>query len=166
MNPKPESFETSREAYEWCVANGIVSQRVAEVLKVLSEGGPMNQTMAHQAVVRATGNVALAKYSVSPRFAVLERMGLIRNIGRNLCPVTQRSTIFYDVTCKAPTCTEAEALNAADRREMVSTLKAEIVELKKEVEQLRELLNMRSASHAERERRIKSTPVVVQTSFL
>lgn len=158
------TFPSSREAYEFCVANNLISKRVAEVLKVLA-GGPMNQTMAHQAIVRETGRVALEKYSVSPRFAVLERMGLIRDIGRQRCPVTGRSTTFFEATNTPPTCTEKQASDMAARRATMATLKAELAEVRKENENLREILNLRSASFHERERRLKETPVAVQTTI-
>lgn len=160
-----ETFASSRDAFNWCLEKGIISQRVADVLKVLVEGGAMNQTVAHTAVVRATGNVALQKYSVSPRFAVLERMGLIREIGRNPCPVTGRMTMFYEATCARPRMTEAEAMNAARSRETRAQLQAELRELREEARQLRELLNIRSASHAERERLIRQAPAQVQTNL-
>lgn len=158
------SFQTSREAYEWCLENNVISQRVADVLKALVEAdGPMNQTMTHTVVVRITGNLGLSKYSVSPRFAVLERMGLIREVGPNPCPVSGRSTMYYEATCAQPTCSEAHAMKVADRKETMNALKLENKELREEAAKLRELLNLRSASHAERERRIKAAPVAVQT---
>lgn len=158
------TFPSSREAYEYVVAKGFVSKRVAEVLHAML-AGPMNQTMAHQAIVRETGNVALEKYSVSPRFAVLERMGLIRDIGRQRCPITGRSTTFFELTNLEPACTEKEASDMAARRATMATLKAEIKELRKERDDLREILNLRSASFQERERRLKENPVAVQTSM-
>ncbi len=163
-----ETFQTSKEAYDYCVANGLISKRVQEVLQVLNYGSApaMNQTMVHQAIVRMTGNVALEKYSVSPRFAVLERMGLIREAGRQPCPVTRRTTMFYEATTNRPRCTEAEAMKAPNRRETIAALKKELAEVRGERDQLRELLNLRSASFHERERRLASSPVLVQTSFL
>jgi len=158
-----EKFQTSREAYTYCVENGLISRRVEEVLEVVLESGPMNQTMAHQAIVRKTGIVGLEKYSISPRFATLERMGLIRSIGQQACPVTRRSTIFYEATNSRPICTEAEANNAAPRRALLKTLTEENVQLKEQVRHLTELLNMKSQSFQEREKRIKAAPVEVQT---
>lgn len=160
------SFQTSRAAYLWCVENKLVSKRIAEVLDVMTEeGAPMNQTMVHQAIIRKTKNVALEKYSVSPRFAVLERMGLIRESGRQICPVSRRSTVFFEVVCAAPMMTEAEAMNAAKRRETMATLKRENAELRKENESLRELLQQRSAAYQAREERIRTAPVLHQTSM-
>jgi DNA-binding MarR family transcriptional regulator len=160
----PETFATSREALAWCIEHGVISTRVADVLRALVEAdGPMNQTMTHSAVVRITGNLALSKYSVSPRFAVLERMGLIRETGSAPCPISGRSTVFYEATSSRPTCTEGEAMASADRKETMRALKLELAEVTKERDQLRELLQLRSASHAAREKRIRETPVPVQT---
>jgi hypothetical protein len=133
---------------------------------VLVEDGPMNQTMAHQAIIRKSGIVGLEKYSISPRFATLERMGLIRNVGQQCCPVTKRTTNFYEATNNRPACTEAEANNAAPRRALLKAQAARIKELEEQVAKLTELLNMKSEAFKDRERRIKEAPVATQTSFL
>lgn len=160
-----ESFASSREAYQHCVETGLISKRVAEVLETLVENGPMNQTMAHQAIVKKTGIVGLEKYSVSPRFAVLERMGLIRQIGRQQCPVSRRATVFFEATNARPVCTESEAMSVAPRKNSLAQLKAENAELRSDNEKLRELLNLRSAAVAEREERIRANPTPVQTTL-
>lgn len=161
------TFETSKEAYDYCMEQGLLSQRVAEVMKALVDAsGPMNQTMVHQAIVRESGKVGLEKYSISPRFVVLERMGLIREAGKGACPVTKRTTIFYEPSLLKPVMSEPEAMKAApDRKRTISELERQNKELTEENAKLRELLNMRSASHAERERRIRETPVAVQTQL-
>ena len=160
-----DTFTTSREAYAWCVEQGLISKRVEEVLQVLLDDGPMNQTMAHQAIVRKTGIVGLEKYSISPRFATLERMGLIRSIGQQACPVTKRSTNFYEATNRRPICTEAEANNSAPRRALIKSLEAENKELKEQLAKATELLNMKSEAFKDRERRMKAEPVAIQTSL-
>lgn len=160
-----ESFSSSVEAYRHCVDSGLISRRVAEVLETLVDGGPMNQTMVHQAIVKRTGIVGLEKYSVSPRFAVLERMGLIREIGRQPCPVSRRATVFYEATHSRPLCTEAEAMDAGPRKNSLKQLKAENAELREENEKLRELLNVRAAAVAHKEERIRERPTPVQTTL-
>ena len=161
-----ESFSSSREAYRHCVESGLISKRVAQVLAVIVDQGPMNQTMAHQAIVKETGIVGLEKYSVSPRFAVLLRMGLIREIGRQRCPVSRRATVYYEATHSRPLCTEAEAMDVAPRKNSLAQLKAENAELKKENARLAELLNTRTLAAQHREECIRHRPVPVQTSFL
>jgi hypothetical protein len=160
-----ESFQSSREAYQHCLATGLISRRVAEVLETLVDAGPMNQTMVHQAIIKRTGIVGLEKYSVSPRFAVLERMGLIREIGRQPCPVSRRSTVFYEATNLRPLCTEAEAMDVAPRKNSMAQLKAENAELRTENEKLRELLNVRTAAVNHREDCIRKNPTPVQTTL-
>lgn len=160
-----ETFATSREAYQYCIDQGLVSKRVAEVVEALVEGGPMNQTMAHQAIVKKTGIVGLEKYSVSPRFAVLLRMGLVRELGRQTCPVSRRGTMFYEATNSRPVCTEAEAMDVAPRKNSMAQLKTENAELLDEVKKLRELLNMRINAARHREERINQTLTPVQTLF-
>jgi len=160
------TFSTSKEAYDWCIENGVISKRVADVLKVMADDMmPMNQTMAYNAVVKDTGNVALEKYSVSPRFAVLERMGLIEEAEKSACPVTGRTTVFYRLTLRKPVMSEGEAVKNAGKRALVSSLKAELKELKEKCAKLEELLNMRSASHAERQRRIAAAPRQTQAEM-
>ena len=165
MKTESTGFATAKEAYDWCIANKVVSQRVAEVLHALTLNSPMNQTMTHQAIIRSTGKVGLEKYSVSPRFAVLERMGLIREHGRLPCPVTKRTTVFYEATWQRPKMTEGEALKSGDKKELNTQLRRQVAELEKEVRDLRELLNLRSASFADRESRIAAAPVHVQESL-
>lgn len=161
-----ESFASSIKAYRHAVDSGLVSRRVAEVLETLVDAGvPMNQTMVHQAIVKRTGIVGLEKYSVSPRFAVLERMGLIREIGRQPCPVTKRATVFYEATRSKPVCTEAEAMDAGPRKNSLKQLKAENAELREENEKLRELLNVRQAAVAHREVILTQRPAAVQTTL-
>lgn len=161
----PESFSSSRESYRHCVESGLISKRVEQVLAVIVEQGPMNQTMAHQAIVKETGIVGLEKYSVSPRFAVLERMGLIRQIGRMRCPVSRRATVFFEATNSLPLCTEAEAMDVAPRKNSMAQLKAENAELRAENEKLRELLNVRTAAVAHRDECIRANPTPVQTTL-
>jgi len=163
MNSEP--FATSREAYTWCVEQGLISKRVEEVLQVLVDDGPMNQTMAHQAIIRKTGIVGLEKYSISPRFATLERMGLIRSIDSQACPITHRTTKFYEATNRRPICTEAEANNSAPRRALIKSLEAQVKDLTSQLGKATELLNMKSEAFKEREKRIKAEPVAVQGSL-
>lgn len=158
------AFQTSKEAYEYCKENGLLSERADAVLKALIDSaGPMNQTMVHNAIIRETGVVGMQKYSISPRFAVLERMGLIREVGEGPCPVSKRRTVFYEPTLNKPVMTEAQAENSApDKKRTISDLTKRVAELEDENKKLRELLNMRSASFREREERIRNAPVEVQ----
>lgn len=165
MKNNTATQETSRESYHDYVASGMVSQRVTEVLLEITEGGPMNQTMAFQAVIRRTGKQGVVKDAIGPRFATLERMGLIRQVGTYPCPVTKRSTVFYEATKGKATCTEKEANNRAGKRALASKMMAENAALTVEVKQLRELLNLRSEAYRNREERIKASPVAVQGSF-
>jgi hypothetical protein len=165
MNLNPVTFETSRDAYGWCIENNVISKSVAEALKVMSEGVPLNQTLAYQAVVRTTGNMGLESRSVGRRFSVLRRMGLIREVGKSPCPVTGRPTLFFEATNTRPTCTEAEAIKSANKRELPAEVVAELKLLREDNAKLRELLNMRSQAHQEREERIRRAPVQIQTDF-
>lgn len=161
-----ETFQNSKEAYEWTKTAGVLSESIAETFKAICEEFPANQTMIHVAIVKATGRTALQKYSVSPRFAVLMRMGLITISNRSACPVTGRTTAFYSPTLRRPTCTEAEAAKAARTREDVAPLKARIRELEDENRQLRELLEIRSASHKQAEERIRvRQPIELQSNL-
>ncbi|MDX2187741.1 MAG: hypothetical protein SFV32_12470 [Opitutaceae bacterium] len=157
-----ESFQTSSEAYHWAVDSGVVSEREAQVLNVLQQGR-MNQTMAHQAIVRLTGK-SIEKYSVSPRFAVLLRMGLIREVGKGPCPVSNRTTVFYELTNQRPKCTHAEALkqNKDERQKTREVLERELREMQEENQRLRALLDIRTKKNAQAAERIRTQPVAIQ----
>jgi hypothetical protein len=160
-----DSFNTARDAYNWCLDNGVLSKRLQEVMAVMANGGTFNQTTAHLEVVKQTGNVGLQKYSVSPRFAVLERMGLIKETGTGPCPVSGRETVFYEATLCRPKMTEAEAMKVARKRDTADSLRQENADLRKENAELRELLNLRSAAFKDREQRARNAPVAVQTTM-
>ena len=102
------TFATSRQAYEYCMAHGLITQREALVLDALVNCGPMNQTMTYRQIVRATGDSDMVDRSVGPRFAVLERKGLIREVGKRKCPYTDRLTVFYEATANKPVVEQAE----------------------------------------------------------
>jgi hypothetical protein len=93
-------------------------------------------------------------------------MGLIREVGDSPCPITGRGTMFYEATCSRPRMTEAEAMKAPRPKETVAKLKAELAEITKERDQLREILNLRSASHQAMQERLRSAKPQIQTSFL
>lgn len=161
----PNAFSTSKQAYEFCKTSGLLSERVALVLRALIDApGPMNQTMTHQAVIRVTGKM-MEKYSISPRFAVLERMGLIREAGRGDCPVSGRQTVFYEPTSCRPLCTEAEAMNVPRRADSISKMKLRIAELETENNQLKELMEIRSDRFRDREQKIAFNRVEMQTAL-
>lgn len=155
--------ETSNEAYAYCIDKGLISQREAEVLKAITEKGRMNQSMAHAEVALSTNNPHLQRHSIGPRFAMLERMGLIRQDGKDECPFTGRQTLFYVATGNKPT--HRPKNSAAEHRQTVAALQDRIKELETENGKLRELLNMRSTAHKEREERLRKWPTAKQESL-
>jgi hypothetical protein len=122
--------------------------------------------MAYNYVVKVTGQVALQKYSISPRFAVLIRMGLIRECGQGPCPLTGQTTTFYEATLTRPVMAESEALKAPRQMGRADLkLIEENRALKEEIAALKELLQVRSAGHKYRDDMITRAPVPVQTAF-
>jgi hypothetical protein len=102
---------------------------------------------------------------VSPRFAVLERMGLIEQVGKHPCPVTGRSTVFFRSTNEKPRCSEGEALKPKKSRVNEAALLKQIEDLKKENAQLMQLLEIRRAKYANREEKLKAARIEIQETL-
>jgi hypothetical protein len=137
-NPHVTTFQTSKEAYEWCLANNVVSHRMLEVFSVICGKGPINAGMVYRELQEI--NPSLTEHSITPRFAVLLRMGLIHIVDKRACPYTKRNTVFYEATNQLPTCTMAEAIAMVKGKPMVARLLHENEELKRRVKELEALV--------------------------
>jgi len=83
--------ETSIEAYRYLVENGALAEMNKLVYHHLWLNGPTTQKKTERFYNDRT-------YTLRPRFAQLEKMGLIKPIGTEKCAETGRSNILWDVT--------------------------------------------------------------------
>lgn len=90
------SRQTSIETYNIIKANGLLSERRWEVYSFLFENGPLTQTELTNRFPKGMEN------SLRPRFAELEKMGVIKVVDVRQCKVTGRSVYEWEVTDKLP----------------------------------------------------------------
>lgn len=91
--------QTSIEAFHEIKANGLLSERRFQVYECLFESGPLTQNECHQLI---SSDNMITKQSIGPRFAELERVGVITEVGKRVCSVTGKNCIIWDVTKKLP----------------------------------------------------------------
>jgi len=133
--------ETSREAYRELLESGKLSERLEQVLWALEKEGPGNRTMVWMRVNKRTDKL-IPIDSISPRFAVLERMGMVRQAGIKPCPQTRRNTIWWERTETIKPLMPASEANKAvgmlrqRNRESVTTLAERIRILDKRLNRL------------------------------
>lgn len=99
--------QTSKAAYDAIKAQGLLSERRFEVYDVLYHHGPLTQVEVWKKIAATNPNVQ--QHSVTPRFAEMVRLGVIREVtdtdGRFLkrkCTVTDRTCMTWDVTSSLP----------------------------------------------------------------
>ncbi len=83
--------ETSLEAYEHLVTNGTLAEKNRVVYDHLYNTGPTTQKKTERYFNDRT-------YTLRPRFAQLEKMGLIKVTGDEVCEETNRRNLLWDVT--------------------------------------------------------------------
>ena len=139
---KPPPFQTSIEAYHWCLTNGLITDREKQILDVLNRRGPMNGTMACIAIREDYREPGLSRDSIVPRFATLRRLGTIEQIGKQQCPITHRMTVFYRAT------TTVNDDRKPTPRETIKALRQEIALLRREVAESNPIKNLRAKKDA------------------
>ena len=89
--------DTSIEVYHQIEAEGLLSALRFDVYKCLFHNGPLTQmeTCRKMASIRQDR-------SIMPRFAELEKMGVIKIVGEKECSVTGRKVYTWDVTKNLP----------------------------------------------------------------
>jgi hypothetical protein len=93
--------QTSREAYDTIVKNGMLSKRRFQVYHTLFFSGPLTAGEITALINTSLGmNVQLN--SISPRLAEMERSGAVTSVGERACTVTGHNAIIWDVTGKLP----------------------------------------------------------------
>jgi len=83
--------ETSIEAYRHLVENGILAEKNRVVYEYLWKNGATTQKKTER-------NFNDRTYTLRPRFAQLEKMGLIKVVGEINCEETGRKNLLWDVT--------------------------------------------------------------------
>lgn len=120
--------DTSKQAYEYIRTNGILDKRHWQTYDYLFRYGPLTPNEVHAKIEENEGHTN--KPSITPRFARLERMGIIRELGERICSVTKMTCCYYDVTSKVAT-----------REDFLESKLPSRKELEAENKELRELLN-------------------------
>ena len=83
--------QTSIEAYKNLIESGKLAEKNSLVYKHLYVNGPTTQKKTERFFNDRT-------YTLRPRFAQLERMGLIRSVGVEKCEETGKRNMLWDVT--------------------------------------------------------------------
>ncbi len=90
------SRETSIAAYAMMIESGALGRLHGEVTKTIAYNGPMTQMECTVAMG------AKIQHSISPRFAELERLGVIHKVGTKICSVTGNLATLWDLTGRQP----------------------------------------------------------------
>lgn len=122
---------TSAETYRAIIKEGTYGKTLLMVLKCISESEPINQTMAYEVLKK--NSPGLQKYTISPRFSVLERMGLIQQAHVDKCPFSQRNTVFWKLTGRThPVMSASEAAKAVTKAKDARLKGSETIEVLQE----------------------------------
>ena len=108
--------ETSIEAYIALVEENKLPKANRAVYEYLYKNGPTTQKKTERALGDRT-------YTMRPRFAQLERMGLIKVCGEIKCEETNRQNILWDVTSlMEPLPIPRKLSNEAKKKELLRLL--------------------------------------------
>lgn len=90
--------QTSSDTYHAIKDNGLLSDLRFRVYDILYHHGPLTQMES----CRKNDEPGIQDRSLMPRFAELERFGVIRAIRERPCSITGRMVLEWDVTDKLP----------------------------------------------------------------
>lgn len=116
--------QTSTDVYNEIKNKGLLTHLRWEVYNCLYTNGPLTQAETS----RIIGNHG-ENQGITPRFAELQRMGVIRKIGKRRCTVTGYTVFEWGLTDQLPQKTAAP----------LRSLKAEIMELQKQIQELKKI---------------------------
>lgn len=117
---------TSAEAYQEIKDSGLLSKRRFDVYEELYLGGPGTQTeVVHRLWAKIPGKKMVGQPSFTPRFAELERLGVIVETGERQCTITGKRCIEWETTTNLPV-----KLNGSKRREFWVVLGIHVNSLK------------------------------------
>lgn len=103
--------ETSIETYHRIKDEGLLSALRWTVYDCLFRKGPLTQMEC----CRAIDDPNVQDRSLMPRFAELERMGVIKSLGSRTCTVTDNNVLEWDVTKNIPIKTKKNKIEEARR---------------------------------------------------
>lgn len=94
--------ETSREAYRYVMESGHVSKRRRQIYDILYEFGPITANVAYEQFRIRSGSTMRYDSNTCARLNELRTMGLVREVGITIDPITKRNVILWDVTNNLP----------------------------------------------------------------
>ena len=95
--------ETSIEAYEKILKEGLISPRRWEVYATVYNNGPMTSGEAFFIINKTKTSTNLILSQSRARFTELRDMGLLKELGTKNCSITKNKVILWDVTKNLPT---------------------------------------------------------------
>ena len=91
---------TSLEAYHAIKRDGLLAGLLWTIYDLLFTNGPLTQNETHRLLAGTKG--FMNKPTITPRFAELERKGVVAPVGKRLCAVSGNVCLAYDVTAHLP----------------------------------------------------------------
>lgn len=132
-----ETAFTSGLAYRYCIANDIFNKIDPQIIDVLATGPQTMVDVGYEIEQRTRG--ALAIRSVSPRFAVLRRKGVIEAAGRARSRNgSGQLAVLWKPTWKAPDKSQTRAHKRTHGEQAFLKLEAENISLKETIKRLKE----------------------------
>lgn len=89
--------QTSIESYNAIKNEGLLGRLQFDIYSWLYAYGPASQNKVVEAF-----KLRASQSSITPRFAELEKSGVIQTVGESTCPMTGRNVLMWDVTSKLP----------------------------------------------------------------
>ena len=118
--------DTSIEVYHQVKAEGLLSKRRFEVYECLFHHGPMTQSETLIKLNINNGNVN--QHSITPRFAELKDLGVIKETRKRPCKITNRTVYEWDVTSNLP---KTDNIVRKSKKEKINEILDDIIELGK-----------------------------------
>ena len=115
--------ETSIKAYREALASGLISNRRAEILKVIAEHGPITSMEVFKIIDDANPEklVKVGRYNRG-RFSELRDMGVIAEVGVRKDKITGFEVTVYDMTGRLPVKLEKTSKLSRSAKEAVERL--------------------------------------------
>lgn len=94
--------DTSKEAYEYIVDNGILSRKSLEVYEALYHKGEMTSSETLSVLLRTGKNYCRENPNVHSILCHLRNLDLVEEKGTKICSITGRNVILWKVTGRYP----------------------------------------------------------------
>jgi len=121
------SRQTSVQAYHQIRNEGLLTKLKLQVYETLYQHGPLTAGELCGIYFPKT-----PRPSLSPRFAELEELGVVKTVGVRPCQKTQRNAYVWDVTDQVPRKLEKELVESSKQK--IERLEARVQELEEENE--------------------------------